>query len=263
MRYMSQKYAMKNSRVAGLLNDIATEEMSHLEIVGTIVSQLVKDLPCDEVDVAGFEKYYVDHTLGVWPQAASGVPFTATEFQSSGDPIADLVEDMAAEQKARKTYDNILSLVKDNEVADEDLGMLPIYIGAEGEENQGLCTGSENFWCVNNAASEADIQATLDFLKWVVTSKTGIKSLSSDMGFTTPFKSFSDVKSDNPLVQAAVDDQNSGKTAVSWNFTMMPSEEWKNKLGSALLEYAQGTGDWDAVKTAFVDGWKTEYDAVH
>ena len=118
MRYMSQKYAMKNSRVAGLLNDIATEEMSHLEIVGTIVSQLVKDLPCDEVDVAGFEKYYVDHTLGVWPQAASGVPFTATEFQSSGDPIADLVEDMAAEQKARKTYDNILSLVKDTEVAD-------------------------------------------------------------------------------------------------------------------------------------------------
>lgn len=118
MRYMSQKYAMKNSRVAGLLNDIATEEMSHLEIVGTIVSQLVKDLPCDEVDVAGFEKYYVDHTLGVWPQAAGGVPFTATEFQSSGDHIADLVEDMAAEQKARKTYDNILSLVKDNEVAD-------------------------------------------------------------------------------------------------------------------------------------------------
>ena len=118
MRYMSQKYAMKNSRVAVLLNDIATEEMSHLEIVGTIVSQLVKDLPCDEVDVAGFEKYYVDHTLGVWPQAAGGVPFTATEFQSSGDPIADLVEDMAAEQKARKTYDNILSLVKDNEVAD-------------------------------------------------------------------------------------------------------------------------------------------------
>ena len=119
MRYMSQKYAMKNSRVAGLLNDIATEEMSHLEIVGTIVSQLVKDLPCDEVDVAGFEKYYVDHTLGVWPQAASGVPFTATEFQSSGDPIADLVEDMAAEQKARSTYDNILRVVRDiPEIAD-------------------------------------------------------------------------------------------------------------------------------------------------
>lgn len=118
LRYMSQKYAMKNQRVAGLLNDIATEEMSHLEIVGTIVSQLVKDLPCDEVDTAGFEKYYVDHTLGVWPQAAGGFPFTSTEFQSSGDPIADLVEDMAAEQKARKTYDNILTMVKDCEVCD-------------------------------------------------------------------------------------------------------------------------------------------------
>ena len=118
LRYMSQKYAMKNPRVAGLLNDIATEEMGHLEIVGTIVSQLVKDLPCDEVDTAGFEKYYVDHTLGVWPQAAGGVPFNACEFQSKGDPITDLVEDMAAEQKARTTYDNILSLVKDPEVAD-------------------------------------------------------------------------------------------------------------------------------------------------
>ena len=145
----------------------------------------------------------------------------------------------------------------------DSVGMIPIYIGAKGEEKQGLATGSENYWCINSKASDADKKATKDFLKWVVTSKTGIKSLSSDMGFTTPFKSFSDVKSDNPLVQAAVDDQNSGKTAVSWNFTMMPSEEWKNKLGSALLEYAQGTGDWDAVKTAFVDGWKTEYDASH
>ena len=145
----------------------------------------------------------------------------------------------------------------------ESIGMLPIYTGVKGEENQGLATGSENYWCINSKASDADKQATKDFLKWVVTSKTGIESLSSAMGFTTPFKSFSDVKSDNPLVQAAVEDQNSGKTAVSWNFTMMPSEEWKNQLGSALLEYAQGTGDWNAVKTAFVDGWKTEYDAAH
>lgn len=118
LRYMSQKYAMKNKKVAGLLNDIATEEMAHLEMVGAIVSQLVKDLPCDDVDLAGFEKYFVDHGLGVWPQAAGGIPFNANQFQSSGDPIADLFEDMAAEQKARKTYDNILTLVKDPEVAD-------------------------------------------------------------------------------------------------------------------------------------------------
>ena len=110
MRYMSQKFAMKNPKVAGLINDIAVEEL------GSIVSQLVKDLPCDDIDLAGFEKYYVDHTLGVWPQSAGGVPFSATTFQSCGDPIADLIEDMAAEQKARKTYDNILSLVKESDV---------------------------------------------------------------------------------------------------------------------------------------------------
>ena len=145
----------------------------------------------------------------------------------------------------------------------DSLGMLPIYIGVKGEEKQGLATGSENYWCINDKASDADKKATKDFLKWVITDKDGIESISSDMGLTTPFKTFSDVKSDNPLTQAAVEDQNSGKTAVSWNFTMMPSEEWKNKLGSALLEYVQGTGDWNAVKTAFVDGWKTEYDAAH
>ena len=114
MRYMSQKFAMKNPKVAGLINDIAVEELGHLEMVGSIVSQLVKDLPCDDIDLAGFEKYYVDHTLGVWPQSAGGVPFSATTFQSCGDPIADLIEDMAAEQKARTTYDNILRLVKDD-----------------------------------------------------------------------------------------------------------------------------------------------------
>lgn len=145
----------------------------------------------------------------------------------------------------------------------DSLGMLPIYIGVKGEEKQGLATGSENYWCINDKASDVDKKATKDFLKWVITDKDGIESISSDMGLTTPFKTFSDIKSDNPLTQAAVEDQNSGKTAVSWNFTMMPSEEWKNKLGSALLEYAQGTGDWNAVKTAFVDGWKTEYDAAH
>ena len=145
----------------------------------------------------------------------------------------------------------------------DSISMMPIYTGAKGEEKQGLATGSENYWCINDKASDADKKATKDFLKWVITSSTGKKSLSQDMGFTTPFKSFSDVKSDNPLVQAAQDDQKSGKTQVSWNFTMMPSEEWKNKLGNALLEYAQGTGDWNAVKTAFVDNWATEYKASH
>ena len=145
----------------------------------------------------------------------------------------------------------------------DSVGMMPIYIGAKGEENQGLATGSENYWCINSKASKANQKATADFLKWVITSDKGKEALSQKMGFTTPFKTFDDVKFDNPLTEAAVEDQKSGKTQVSWNFTMMPSEEWKNQLGSALLEYAQGTGDWNAVKTAFVDGWKTEYDAAH
>ncbi len=151
--------------------------------------------------------------------------------------------------------------IKDNEVADEDLGMLPIYIGAEGEEKQGLCTGSENYWCVNAKAKPEDIQATMDFMKWVVESETGRKALSEDMGFVTPFTTFKDYLPENPLVKAA-DEYNKDKTPVSWNFTTMPSENWKNILGSALLEYAQGTGDWDGVKTAFVDNWAAEKKAV-
>ena len=154
--------------------------------------------------------------------------------------------------------------IKDNDVADEDLGMMPIYIGVEGEENQGLCTGSENYWCVNSKASEEDIQATLDFLNWVVTSETGINALTQEMGFVTPFSSISDdMLPANPLVIAANEDIAAGHTAVAWNFTTMPSENWKNAVGSALLEYAQGTGEWDGVVTAFVDGWATEYAAAN
>ena len=154
--------------------------------------------------------------------------------------------------------------IQGNEVADEDLGMMPIYIGAEGEENQGLCTGSENYWCVNSKASEADIQATLDFLNWVVTSETGKTALTQDMGFVTPFSSIGDEYAPaNPLVVAANEDIAAGHTAVAWCFTTMPSENWKNGVGSALLEYAQGTGEWDGVVSAFVDGWATEYAAAN
>lgn len=153
--------------------------------------------------------------------------------------------------------------IKDMEVADEDMGMLPIYIGAEGEENQGLCTGSENYWCVNKKASEEDIQATLDFLTWVVESDEGRDMLANEMGFITPFTTFDEYLPENPLVKANDEYTKAGKTPVSWNFTTMPSEEWKNKVGSAMLEYAQRTGDWDAVRTAFVDGWASEYAAAH
>lgn len=118
MRYLSQRYAMENKRVAGLLTDIGTEELAHLEMVAAIVRQLTQGLSAEELEKQGFAPYYIDHAGGIWPQAAGGVPFNACEFQSKGDPITDLVENLAAEQKARSTYDNILRLVKDNEVAD-------------------------------------------------------------------------------------------------------------------------------------------------
>lgn len=150
------------------------------------------------------------------------------------------------------------------EVADEDLGMMPIYIGVEGEEEQGLCTGSENYWCVNSKASEEDIQATIDFLTWVITSDTGKNALTKEMGFVTPFATIGDEYTpDNPLVEAANEDIAAGHKTVAWNFPTMPSENWKNAVGSALLEYAQGTGEWDSVVSAFVDGWATEYVAAH
>ena len=140
---------------------------------------------------------------------------------------------------------------------DDELAMIPIYIGVGDEANQGLCTGTENYWCVNNEADEADIKATLDFLYWCVTSEEGTKALADDMGFVIPFKSA--VESSNLFVKQDAEYTAEGKTPVSWNFTTMPSEEWKNGVGSALTAYAAGTGDWDGVVTAFVDGWASEY----
>lgn len=117
-RYLSQRYTMPYNICKGLLTDIGTEEMAHFEMICSIVYQLTKDLSIEEIKSSGFDKYYVDHSLALWPQAASGTPFTATYFQSKGDPITDLIEDLSAEQKARSTYDNILRLVDDPEICE-------------------------------------------------------------------------------------------------------------------------------------------------
>lgn len=116
MRYLSQRYTMPYNEVSGLLTDIGTEELAHFEMIGTIVYQLTKNLTMEQIENQGFAPYYVDHTLALWPQAAGGIAFNACQFQSKGDAITDLTEDMAAEQKARTTYDNILRLVKNEDV---------------------------------------------------------------------------------------------------------------------------------------------------
>ena len=118
LRYMNQRYSMKLDKVKGVLTDISTEELAHVEIISAIVYQLTQGLTPEQIKEAGFDTYFVDHTLGVYPQSAAGAPFTAAYFQSKGDPITDLTEDLAAEQKARTTYDNILRLCDDPDVRD-------------------------------------------------------------------------------------------------------------------------------------------------
>ena len=118
LRYLSQRFAMPFPELKGLLTDIGTEELGHLEMIGAIVHQLTRNLTEEQIRSDGFAPYFVDHTAGVYPTAASGSPWNAAGMQSCGDPVADLSENMAAEQKARKTYDNILRLSDDPDVND-------------------------------------------------------------------------------------------------------------------------------------------------
>lgn len=118
MRYLSQRYANPFACAKGLLTDVGTEELGHMEMVATVVHQLTRNLTAEEIVAGGFGPYFIDHTTGVYPAAASGTPYTAAFIQSTGDVMADLAEDMAAEQKARLTYDNILRLCDDPDVKD-------------------------------------------------------------------------------------------------------------------------------------------------
>lgn len=116
MRYLAQRYTMPVKQVGGLLTDIGVEELNHMEIICSMVYQLTRDLTEEQAKTAGFDAYYIDHTKGIWPQAAAAVPFTSLEFQSKGDALADIFEDLAAEQKARTVYDNLLRVIEDPDV---------------------------------------------------------------------------------------------------------------------------------------------------
>lgn len=142
---------------------------------------------------------------------------------------------------------------------DKDLAIIPIYIGVGDEEKQGLCTGTENYWCVNKNSRPEDIEATLNFISWCVTSSTGVAAMANDMGFVIPFKEA--IPSPNLFVRQDTEYTRKGKKPVSWCFTIMPSEDWKNGVGRALSFYAADQSDetWKEVVKAFVDGWKKEY----
>ena len=208
---------------------------------------------------------YLDNYRNIWNLYINNSTTSSKQLstKTGDDAVAEFVTEKAVfYQNGTWAYSDIADL------GDDNLGMLPIYIGADGEENKGLCTGTENYWCVNKKASKEDIQATLDFMNWCVTDDTAVKCMcgaagampsgQDGMGFVIPFKK--NLTSDNPLVNIANDYVKQGKKPVTWNFTTMPSEKWKNDLGSALTTYAskQTDANWDLVKKAFVDGWKKE-----
>ena len=212
---------------------------------------------------AAIKGTYLDDYRNIWNLYINNATCDPAELAAkTGDDARN--EFLAGEavffQNGSWEYGN---LTADGALTDDDLAMIPIYIGVGDEANQGLCTGTENYWCVNAEASEDDIQATLDFMYWCVTSDMGTDAMANQMGFVIPFKGAVEspnlfVKQDNELTAA-------GKNPVSWNFPTMPTEEWKNGVGSALTAYAadQTDDNWNEVVTAFVEGWATEYELAN
>lgn len=196
---------------------------------------------------------YLENFKNIWDLYINNSTIDPTTLTSEQN-------DAAAEFKAGKAvfyqngtweYSNVA------DVGDENLGYLPIYVGVK-DENQGLCCGTENYWAVNSEASKADQKATLDFLKWVVTSEKGTTALAEDMGFVSPFKKAKDV--DNVLSNIMNQYVADGCYNVSWAFNYTPNvDTWRAGVVDAMAAYSAGTGEWDAVKTAFVDGWAEQY----
>ena len=208
-------------------------------------------------DTAAIKGTYLDNYRAMWDLYINNCTCAPTllSAKTGDDSVAEFVTEQAVfYQNGTWAFGDVA------DVGEENLGMLPIYIGVGDEANQGLCTGTENYWCVNKNAKPEDIQATLDFMYWCVTSETGLEYMCSGdhMGFVVPFKG--NLESSNLLVNIANDYVAHGTTSVKWCFPTMPSEEWKNVLGSALTAYAadQTDANWETVRAAFVDNWAAE-----
>ena len=215
----------------------------------------------NETSTDAIKGTYLDNYKNIYDLYINNSPCDPKELasKSGDDSEAEFINGEAVFfQNGSWEYGNV---VGDKKLSADDVTMIPIYIGVGDEANQGLCTGTENYWCVNSAADEKDIQATLDFMNWCVSSDKGTTAMADDMGFVIPFKDAKDT--DNVFVQKDKELQAAGKTTIPWDFTTIPSEQWKADLSSALTAYAAGTGSWDDVKTAFVDGWAKEYKAAN
>ena len=197
-----------------------------------------------------FDLYLTDSTIPAKNAGVKTVDNSMAEFA---------LEECAMVQNGNWAWGQI-SGVTGNKVKAENVKYLPIYTGAAGEEKQGLCVGTENFYCINKKASKADQQATADFIYWLYSSKTGKDYVTNKLGFIAPFDTFAD--NERPTDPLAVEISNwmskPGITSVSWNFTVFPSQTFKDNFGASLLRYAQGTKDWASVKADVIKDWANE-----
>ncbi|MEE1186247.1 MAG: ABC transporter substrate-binding protein [Acutalibacteraceae bacterium] len=201
---------------------------------------------------------YLEQYKKIWDLYINNTTCKPAELslKKGDDSIADFVNKKAVfYQNGTWAYSDVKS------IGDENLGYLPIYFGVR-DEDMGLCCGTENYWAVNKSAKQEDINATLDFLKWIVTSEEGTTALSQDMGFVSPFKSAKETE--NVLSNIMNEYVSKGHYNVSWAFNMTPNvDAWRSDVVTALTAYSASTGDWKAVETAFVDGWAEQYKKSH
>ena len=196
---------------------------------------------------------YLENFKNVWDLYINNSTVDKTAITTAVNAADEFVKEKAVfYQNGTWSYSDIKA------IGDDNIGYLPIYSGIR-DEKQGLCCGTENYWAVNKEASKADIDATLDFLAWIVTSEDGTKALANEMGFVSPFKKAKPV--DNVLANIMNDYVANEAYNVSWAFNYTPNvDTWRAELVSALAAYSAGTGDFEAVRKAFVDGWKKQYE---
>ncbi len=206
---------------------------------------------------ASIQGKYLDSFKKLWDLYTQNATIEPAKITTTIDAAKEFTSEKAVfYQNGTWAYEDVKS------VGDENLGLLPIYAGID-DESQGVCCGTENYWAVNAKASEIDRKATLDFLAWMVTSETGTTALAEQMGFVAPFKKAKEV--DNVLAnQMNAYIEKGDYTNIAWSFQMTPNvSAWRDELVSALAAYTTGKGSWDAVKTAFIDGWARQYQAAH
>ena len=222
------------------------------------------DLTSDQTKTLKFD--FADNFKNIFDLYLNNSTVEATKLgtKTVNDSMAEFaLEKCAMVQNGNWAWAQV-SGVKGNKVKAENVKYLPIYTGVEGEESQGLCVGTENFFCINSQASEAEQKAAADFIYWLYSSKTGKDYVTNKLGFIAPFDTFEDSeKPTDPLAQEVLRwMEKDGISSVPWNFTLFPSQTFKDNFGAALLQYAQGTKTFDEVKKQVIDDWASESAAI-